>query len=51
MSFQAMRSNEVELIVVQREVEAVAIAAGIEVNLKLHSVGSFRTVARMAWLI
>jgi hypothetical protein len=45
MSFQAMRSFENEPIVVQREVKAVAVAAGVEVNLKLGSVGSFRTMA------
>ena len=34
-----MRSHENEPIVVQREVQAVAIPAGVEVNLKLGSVG------------
>jgi probable FeS assembly SUF system protein SufT len=34
-----MRSYENEPIVVQREVKAVAIPAGVEVNLKLGSVG------------
>ena len=34
-----MRSYENEPIVVQREVQAVAIPAGVEVNLKLGSVG------------
>jgi hypothetical protein len=45
MSFQAMRPHENEPIVVQLKVKAVAIAAGVEVNLKLGSVGSFRTMA------
>jgi hypothetical protein len=45
MSFQAMRSHENEPVVVQCKVKAVAIAAGVEVNLKLGSVGSFRTMA------
>ena len=34
-----MHSYENEAIVVQREVKAVAIPAGVEVNLKLGSVG------------
>src|ERR1022692_4784194 len=34
-----MRSHENEPIVVQREVKAVAIPAGVEVNLKIGSVG------------
>ena len=34
-----MRSYENEPIVVQREVKAVAIPAGVEVNLKLGAVG------------
>ena len=34
-----MRSYENEPIVVQREVKAVTIPAGVEVNLKLGSVG------------
>ena len=42
-SFQAMRTYNDEPIVVQREVKAVAI--GVEVNLKLGSVGGFRTMA------
>jgi len=45
MSFQAMHSYENESIAVQREVKAVAIGGGVEVNLKLGSVGSFRTMA------
>jgi hypothetical protein len=44
MSFQAMRTYDNEPIVLQREVKAVAIAAGVEVNLKLGSVGGFRSV-------
>ena len=39
VSSDAMRSYENEPIVVQREVKAVAIPAGVEVNLKLGSVG------------
>ena len=39
MSSLTMRSYENEPIVVQREVKAVAIPAGVEVNLKLGSVG------------
>jgi hypothetical protein len=34
-----------EPIAVQRDVKAVAIAAGVEVNLKLSPVGFFRAMA------
>jgi hypothetical protein len=44
MSFQAMRLSENESMAVRREVKGVAIGGGVDVNLKLGSVGSFRAM-------